>query len=187
MLAIAQGIDLLEIGERTQSDQEQVSAEQVSYEQVRQTRAVEVRHLELREQALQQGLEQLASEQRKLVEELAHRQRVRETFQRELLSFQQGAVATGRENARLKLEALKPQQAKAQLVEMLKNDELDEVVAILADMPDTKAAKIMAQFTLPNENEQLYEILKRIREGYPDSQLAVDTQSQLGQAGRIDI
>jgi len=179
VLAIAQGIDILSIREQAERDQEQISPEQVSYEQIRETRAVKVRHLELREQALRQGLGQLASEQSKLAKEMQHCEQLRASFQKELLDLQQGAVATGRENARLKLESLKPKQAKEQLVEMLKNDELDEVVALLAGMPDSKAGKIMAEFKLPGESEQLYQILRRIRQGFPDSKLAADTQSKL--------
>jgi hypothetical protein len=64
---------------------------------------------------------------------------------------------------------------------MLDNDELDEVVALIAAMPDTKSGKIMAEFKLPEENEQLYQILKRIREGSPESDLVVETQRKLGQ------
>lgn len=179
VLAIAQGIDIFAIREQAERDRDQISPEQVSYEQIRQTRAVKVRHLELREQALRQGLGQLASEQSTLAKEMQHCEQLRASFQIELLDLQQGAVATGRENARLKLESLKPKQAKEQLVEMLKNDELDEVVALLAGMPDSKAGKIMAEFKLPGESEQLYQILRRIRQGFPDSKLAADTQNKL--------
>ncbi len=182
VLAIAQGVDIFAIKEQADSEKEQISIEQVSYDQVQQTRAVGVRHLELREQALKQGLKQLAAEQRKLVENMAQRKQLEQSFRTELADVQQGAVALGRENARLKLEALKPAQAKQQLGEMLKNDELDEVVALLAAMPDSKAGKIMAEFKLPGDTEQLYQILRRIREGFPDSKLVVDTQGALNQA-----
>lgn len=182
VLAVAQGIDLLAIKEEAERDPEQISPEQVSYEQIRETRAVKVRYLELREQALRTGLAQLASEQRELSDELTRYGQLRDAFQKELLDLQQGAIAKGVENARLKLEALKPKQAKQQLAEMLKNDELDEVVALLSGMTDSKAGKIMAEFKLPEESQQLYEILRRIREGYPESTLAASTQGQLGGA-----
>jgi len=181
ILAIAQGIDILAIREQAQGNRDQISPEQVSYEQVRETRAVKVRHLELREQALQQGLGQLAAESRKLTEAMQQDLQVRQAFQKELLALQQGAVTAGRENARLKLESLKPKQAKEQLTEMLKKDELDEVVALLAAMPESKASKIMAEFKLPEETEQLYKILRKIREGFPESTLAANTQNLLRQ------
>ena len=181
ILAVAQGVDLLAIKEQAELDREQVSAEQVSHEQIMETRAVKVRHLELREQALRQELAHVASEQRNLADEMNRHAQLRDSFQKELLDLREGAVATGRENARLKLESLKPQQAKEQLAEMLKNDEMNEVVALLAAMPDTKASKIMAQFTTPEESEQLYQILRRIRKGSPESDLAVDIQNQLSE------
>jgi hypothetical protein len=181
ILAVAQGVDVIAIGGQTQRERDQVSPEQVSYEQVRESRAVKVRHLELREQALQQALGQLAAERSKLAQALQQQQQLRQTFQKELLALQQGAVAAGRENARLKLESLKPKQAKEQLAEMLKKDELDEVVALLAAMPEAKASKIMAEFKLPEESTQLYQILRKIREGFPESTLAANTQNVLNQ------
>jgi hypothetical protein len=184
ILAIAQGVDIFAIREQAQRDREQVSPEQVSYQQIRDTRAVKVRHLELREQALRQGLTELAAEGRKLAEGMQRNQQLRESFQKELVDLKQGAIATGRENARLKLEALKPKQAKEQLMEMLKKDELDEVVALLAAMPDAKAGKIMAEFKLPGEDEQLYQILRRIREGFPESKLATNAQNRLNQTSQ---
>jgi hypothetical protein len=181
ILAIAQGVDIFAIRDQAQRDRDQVSPEQVSYQQIRETRAVKVRHLELREQALRQGLEQLAAEGRKLADDMQRQQQLKESFQKELVDLQQGAVASGRENARVKLESLKPKQAKEQLAEMLKNDELDDVVALLAGMPDSKAGKIMAEFKLPEESQQLYQILRRIREGFPESELAAATQNKLNQ------
>lgn len=181
ILAVAQGVDLLAIREQAEQEGDQVSTEQVSYEQIRETRAVKVRHLELREQALKQGLNQLAADQQKLASEMQRQTQLRDFFQKELLEMQQGNVATGRENARLKLESLKPKQAKEQLVEMLKNDELDEVVALLAVMPDSKSGKIMAEFKLEGEREQLYQIIRRIRQGYPDFKLPDETQNELDQ------
>ena len=73
----------------------------------------------------------------------------------------------------------KPKQAKEQLVQMLDNDELDIVVALLAALPDTKRSKIIAEFKTPNEAEQLGQILRRMREGYPDVALPEETLKQL--------
>ena len=82
-----------------------------------------------------------------------------------------------------KISGLSVEQAKEQLVEMLDNDELDEVVALLAAMPDSKSGKIMAEFKLEGEREQLYQIIRRIRQGYPDFQLPAETQNELSQPG----
>ena len=181
VLAVAQGIDLLAIKERARGEGDKVSTEQVSYEQIRETRAVKVRHLELREQALSQNLGQLVAEERKLAGEMQRLTQLRDSFQKELLAMQQGAVVTGLENARTMLESLKPLQAKEQLVEMLKKDELDQVVALLVAMPASKAGKILKEFKLEGEREQLYQVIRRIREGYPDSGLPAQTESELNQ------
>lgn len=183
MLAVLQEADLLELVKKAEARQDELSPEQVSYEQIRKTRAIQVRHLELREQALQAGLGQLAFEQGKLAQERERYRQLKAAFDQQLLELQQGAVATGTDNVRAKLEAIKPQQAKDLLVEMLKNDQLDEVVLLLINMSTTKCAKIMGEFETQEETKQLYEILQRIHEGYPNSDLATVTREQLQQSG----
>jgi len=179
MLAIAQGVDLVAINEEAQRELVDPSQQQISLQEILDTRAVKVHHLELREQALEDGLTQLAYEQRRLTDEKKRYTQLRESFDAELLSLKEGAVADGTENVRLKLESIKANQAKDLLVRMLDNDELEEVVILLAAMPTQKCAKIMGEFKTPSEIEQLNEILRKIRNGYPDFELATDTTQLL--------
>jgi hypothetical protein len=84
-----------------------------------------------------------------------------------------------------KLAALKADQAKLILVDMLRpeNDEIDEVVLILKEMPDDKSAKIIREFQTPEEIKQISEVLRLMREGSPVADMAAATQQQLDQPG----
>jgi len=181
ILAILQDVDLFAIKEQAEGEKEEFISEQVSYDQILEARALKVHHLELREQALKNGLEQLRFDQRKLAEERKRYAQLRESFDSQLLELQQGAVATGMDEVIQILGNIKPQQAKEQLVQMLDNGELDKVVALLAGLPDVKRAKIVGEFETPSEAEQLSEILRRIREGYPDVTLPEETRQELQQ------
>ena len=68
--------------------------------------------------------------------------------------MQKGAAATGSEDVRRTLETIKPKQAKELLVLMLEQKEMDDVVVLMAGMPDGKRAKIIAEFKTPAEVEQ---------------------------------
>jgi hypothetical protein len=182
-LAILQGVDLFAMKEKAEQEGSELSVEQVSYDQIRETRAIKVYHLELREQALQDALSQLAFEQRKLSEERKRYKQLRDEFDQQLLQIQEGAIVAGTDNVQTKLEGIKPKQAKDLLLQMLKNDKLDQVVELLANMPTVKCAKIMGEFKTAEESKQLYEILQRIRDGYPNFDLAATTQEKLQQPG----
>jgi hypothetical protein len=186
MLAVAQGVDLFAIKAEAEQEQAVASQEQVSLAEIAQTRAVNVRHLELREEALRSGLDQLAYEQRKLTDEKVQYARVREAFDAQLALMQESAIAQGADNVRLKLEAIKAKQAKELLLEMLDDEELNQVVVLLAAMPTSKCAKIMAEFRTAEEITQLNEILRKIREGYPEFDLADGTLAALDRTARTD-
>ena len=179
ILALAQGIDLLEMKEKARQQREQIFPEQVSYEQIMQARAVKVHHLELREEALRDGLGQLLFEKGKLDDEKKGFELVKTSFDKQLLAMQEGAVAAGMEDLRTKLESLKPQQAKDLLARMIENDKMKDVVILVAAMPTTKSAKIMTEFKTAEDAQLLYEILRRIGEGQPDSELAQATLDKL--------
>jgi flagellar motility protein MotE (MotC chaperone) len=179
MLAVAQGAELESLVQGSRAGTEEASTEQPSYAQILEARAAKTRNLELREQALRSGLQQLRSEERKLAEGRKQLQQLRESFQGELLAMEKGATATGREDARRTLETIKPKQAKELVAHMLEGKEIDEVVLLLAGMPEGKRAKIIAEFKTPAEMDEVGEVLRRIRQGLPAAGMADNTQRQL--------
>jgi flagellar motility protein MotE (MotC chaperone) len=179
MLAIAQGIDLFAARDRHEGSQEEIAPEQLSYQGWIDQRSTMFRDLELREQALSNAVAHLRFQQQQQREEQqAHRQRVAD-FEARLLALEQRAESEGRETVGRILEAIKPKQAKEQLVEMLDNDETGEVVTILNDMMDSKRAKIIAEFKTPEENAKISEVLRLIREGEPVASLIQTTIGKL--------
>jgi hypothetical protein len=178
MLAVAQGIDLATPA-KAGTAQEEIAQEQASYKEIVESRATKFRDLELREQALQNALDQLKADQRRVAEQEAEYRQISQEFTAQLATLAEGAKAEGRDEVRRILEALRPAQAKLQLMEMLEADEIDEVVVLLTGMQDAKRAKILAEFK-NEENKEVAEVLRLIREGEPKAGTAQDAIGQLG-------
>lgn len=180
MLSIARGLEPAEPEPVEEGEEERKppgGGEQVSYEEILERRAVRLRDLELREQALASALDEVRFQQQEVASDRQREQQRMTQFAAELKALKEGSQAGGRELVRRTLETVKPRQAKEQLFEMLQNDEIDEVVMLLANMPETRRAKILAEFKTPEENRQLAEVLRRLREGVPESSL-VDKMQQ---------
>lgn len=178
MIAIAQGVDLTPPAPPVDRARE-ASPEQVSYGQVLEARVDKFRDIELREQALRNNLVQLRADQARLAEDRSALAKSRETFLAELAQSKNEAVGEGWEQNRASLAALKPKQAKELLLIMLGKNEINDVVALLAPMADSKRAKIFAEFKTPEECQKVDEILRLIRSGDPRAAAAVDARRQL--------
>lgn len=178
-LAIAQGTNPADLVESSGPEKVETSTEQVSYNQVLEARALKCRDIELREQAIRGAGQQLQLEQRKVAEEKKLFLQTQGAFKTELAAKSKGAAATGMEDARRTLETLKPKQAKELIVQMLEKSEMDEVVVMLAAMTDGKRAKIIGEFKSSTEEEQIGEVLRRIRQGMPTSTMVDNTQKKL--------
>ena len=179
ILALAQGVDLFAMRETALVKAEDVVTEQVSFDEIRATRALKYRNLERREQALASALAQFRTEQQNLAEERRRLTTARDAFEAELNELREGAVARGMDDVRRILQSVRPAQAKAQLIEMLNNDELDTVVVLLAEMADQRRSRIIGEFKTPQEQAMIAEVLQRILEGVPDAELAAAAQEDL--------
>ncbi len=179
ILALAQGVDLFAMRETAMVKAEDVVTEQVSFDEIRATRALKYRNLERREQALASALAQFRTEQQNLAEERRRLTTARDAFEAELNELREGAVARGMDDVRRILQSVRPAQAKAQLIEMLNNDELDTVVVLLAEMADQRRSRIIGEFKTPQEQAMIAEVLQRILEGVPDAELAAAAQEDL--------
>jgi ACT domain-containing protein len=74
---------------------------------------------------------------------------------------------------------MQPEQAKGQLLKMLEDDAMEDVVTIVTNMPADKRKKILAEFKVGTDAEQLYEILKNIRKGEPIASTIQDARQSL--------
>lgn len=155
--------------------------EQASLEDVARMRALRGRDMELRELAIGDNLAMVRTEYAKLIDEKDRYERIKTAFRAKLDEEREGVLANSRDSARAILETMKPKQAKDQLLRMVKNDQMDDVIKILEQMPGTKRKKIVDEFKSQEESETLAEILQRIREGLPERPLIDDTEQALDQ------
>jgi len=179
IVAAAKGIAPADDKEAQAKGGEEKVAEMPSYDQILETRAVKYRNLEIREQELRDSFSQLQNQEAQLTDDKKHYKQLREAFDAQLLAMREGSLATGKDEVRRTLESIKPKQAKALILEMLDNKEIEEVVALLGPMADTKRAKIIGEFKTPEELEKLSEVLRRIREGSPSASVSESTRKQL--------
>ena len=91
--------------------------------------------------------------------------------------------ATSLKELQRTLEAIKPAQAKEQIVKMLEDDAMDDVVTILKSMAIDKRKKIIAEFKAGPDTEWLYDILKNIRMGEPLVSQIKEAQDQINESG----
>jgi hypothetical protein len=180
IVALVQGLEQTETpsdaGGEANKNQD---AEQPSYDDREKARQLHSRQLEMRELALKSGLERIRFEQRVLTEDKDRYERLKVAFEEQLAALRDGAKSSGRENIRLIWENIKPKLAKAQILEMLQAQEINEVVAILSAVPIARRAKIISEFKTPDEEAKLDEILRLIRQGVPETNLIDKTRSQI--------
>jgi len=179
MLAVARGIDLAAMTENRHAAPEAAPPEQPSFDRILEARALGLRSIELREQALRGGLEQLRFEQGKIEEQRTALRKIQQTFEENLLALKKEATDTGWEQNRSTLASIKPKQAKELLLQMLERKEIDDVVALLAPMPEGKRAKIVGEFKTPEETKKIDEVLRLIRRGEPATAIAASAQQEL--------
>ncbi len=109
---------------------------------------------------------------------LADLQQQRERFEERRVAFEQKlaetrgqATSEGLAEVQRTLQAIEADQAKNQLTRMLRDDRMDDVVNIIQAMPLDKRKEILAEFQSEAEADDLYEILRRIGEGSPVTDL----------------
>lgn len=177
--AVLQGVDLVGLNAEAKPAQEEASSEQPSYQQVVQARALKLRNIELREQSLKNGIEQLRTEQQSLGDDKARYQRQRQEYESQLATLTKQSESNGVEQTRGILAKLAPKQSKELLLGMLKRNEMPAVVMLLQDMSDSSRAKILKEFKTPEETEKLDDVLRQIRQGMPQAEIAKKAQERL--------
>jgi hypothetical protein len=182
IVAAAQGVTPAAKPEDVTPGKEEVHPEQVSYDQILEARAVKVRNLELREQALKNGLDQLRFEQNKFSGEQAEFAKTRQAFTEQVAAIKKRDTAVGFDTVVRDLGAMKPKQAKEEILLMLQRNEDKQVVSLLLPMSDSRRAKIYGEFKTPEEQEKLDGLLRLIRQGEPTAEIVRGTQQELSRA-----
>ncbi len=182
MLAVAHGLDQ-ESGEEGAQEREDINSEQVSSEQLRMARAKQFLLLERREQAMQDRRDQVDIDQQKLVDERTDFQRIRNTYEQKKQGEVDGAAALGRAELVATLTTITPAQAKTFISTMLKDDQEDEVVALIKAMPSRTSGKIISEF-IPMEIQEIYPVLIKIGRGFPEVNEALSAIEELKTNGK---
>jgi hypothetical protein len=154
---------------------------QPSFEDLLRRSKVESRQLELKLQAVEQGLEQLRFARDEFTQDKERYERLKKDFQAELAKMSDGAKAEGFANVRLIWENIQPKLAKEQIMQMIEQDEIEDVVVILSDMPIRTRAKIVSTFTTDEEVAVMDEIMRLTREGSPEITVIENTLDQTQQ------
>lgn len=183
MVAIAQGYDLID-AVRKRVAEKYKSRDQSNMDEIIERRAAQGRDWDLRNLAIREGMEEVKYEQRLLAEKHAHYEKVTAAFTARLQQLKEEAESEGMQELQRILIAIDPEQAKNQIMEMVKKGEDDVVVQLLRGMEDRPRSKIIGEMTTEAENTDLADILQRLREGEPETTIADDAMADL--AGPAD-
>lgn len=170
VVALMNGIDIT--GERLVRIMNKTSSnEQPNFEEILAARKMASLDMDLRlrsQKTFDDELTQRASELREAQSRFDQR---REAFDRKLEEVQRGAKEQGLKEVQRTLQAIAADQAKDQLLKMYEDQRIDYVVNIIQGIPIDKRKEILAEFVTPDEAEKLHEILRRIGDGLPTTQL----------------
>jgi len=148
-----------------------------TYEDVLDAKVKSSLELDSRQEALDRLQRQITDRERTLREEINRFETTRKDFQQELDRIKKGTQAENLSEIRKILENLAPEQAKEQVLLMLKNNQKKDVVLIIKALPPDKQKKLLAEFTNQPDQQQLNEILQELKNTAPIDQ-AVDKAGQ---------
>jgi hypothetical protein len=177
MLALIHDVDVDPEKTTAQRDKQGDALGTMSYEDIEEARKVKSRILELKMQSLNKGLGQVTFERDELTKDKERYVLLRSSFEQRLKELQTETENKGYANVRLIWENVSPKKAKEQILKMVEADEMEDVVHILSEMPIGKRAKIVSQFSTPEETEVMDKLLRMIREGGAVSSLLHETQN----------
>lgn len=138
-----------------------------TYDEVLAERAQQNLNLEMRERSVRASIEQLAGMQTKLQQDQEAFDRRKEAFYSLLDEMSKKGKGDNLGEVQRTLEALAPEQAKALLVDMLEDQQMQDVVEIIKGMALDKRKKILGEFTSEKEITYVADILDQLRRGEP--------------------
>jgi hypothetical protein len=181
VLAALHGVDVVTMQTQLMAQKKDTEQEQPSFTAREETQTLQSLDLDLRETALDKGLLELANLQTTVKTKQAEFQEQRSSYDAKLKDLVSQEQASAMKQLQRTIEAMQPQQAKAQLVKMLDDKAMGDVVTIIKNMPSDKQKKLIAEFKQGSDADQLYQILKSIRAGEPVVSQIEDARQQLQQ------
>ncbi len=183
VLAAMHGIDVVTMQQQLMAQDEEANNEQPSYEARLEQQTLQSLDQDLRNEAISNALVDMKTIQTELETETARFEELKQAYAAKLQQFADEEQANSLKELQRTLEAIKPAQAKEQILKMVQDDAMDDVVTILKSMAIDKRKKIIAEFKLGPDTDVLYDILKNIGQGEPAASQIRDTQKKLNEFG----
>jgi len=179
VLAALHGVDVVTMQTQLMSQKKTTEEEQPSFDSRVEAQRLKSLDLDLRETAIDKGLLDLLNLQTGVQTAQTAFQQQRQSYDAKLKDMVEEVQTTSMKELQRTIEAMRPEQAKAQLLKMLDDKAMGDVVTIVKNMPADKQKKLIAEFKEGTDADQLYQILKNIRAGEPVKSQIEDARQQL--------
>jgi len=183
VMAALHGIDVVTMQQQLVATKTNVDAELPSYRERFEKLALKSLDLDMRENAIDNAWVEMNEIRVDLEVKTTRFEELKEAYASKLQQLADEEQATSLRELQRTLEAIKPDQAKQQILKMLEDDAMDDVVTIIKNMPIDKRKKIIGEFEAGPDVEALYDILKNIRLGEPIASQIQETQDKLDRFG----
>jgi hypothetical protein len=167
VLAALQGIDVVTMQTQLVSPKKATQEEQPSFAARVEAQDLKSLDFDLRESSVDNGRNDLLALQKELSDKQSAFEGAKKAYDTVLREMAEEKMTASMKELQRTIEAMRPEQAKAQLLKMLEDEAMEDVVTIVTNMPADKRKKIVAEFKDGTDADQLYEILKNIRQGEP--------------------
>lgn len=134
--------------------------------------------MDSKSRALEAFQRRLVDDQLKLQQDIERFDQRRMEFNLELERRKTGLEAGNLDETRKILSALSPEQTKFQLSKMLSSNQKSDVVALIRGMPLEQQKKLFAEFTQPEDQENLAQVINEVRSGEPMKSLIEGAQKE---------
>jgi hypothetical protein len=176
ILAIAQGVDVDQIGQEIRDAQLQEILG-VTRDDVLQTRAMRDRNNEMKKNAPLEALERFENEAAQLERLKKEIQTMQTHLAAEKKRIKEESESAGIAELTTLTENMQSELAKKYLLDMYKNQEYDRIIWVLKRMEQKKRKNIINEFQNDEEFANMADILRRIGNGEPDAKLTEDLKN----------
>ncbi len=183
LTALLQDVDLQQISESQEKRGDEVPPEESSINEVLHRQQVQDRNFEVKLLALQRGRQDFDHSYQELKKERDRYDRMAQDFQSKV---KQQEELTNQENfAKVvaQLEQVSPEIGKELLLRWIQDHRMDDAIAMMSRMSETKLGKILKTFETDVELDTLHEIQERIIGGGPASK---ELEKALGEINAIE-
>lgn len=180
VLGALHGVDVVTMHQQLLAQGDNVEDEMPSYATRRKLLTLKSFNQDLRKNAIDNAWAEMNEMRTKLEVKSTRFEEIKENYAAKLQQASNEEQAEALQEVRRTLEAIKPEQAKEQILKMLEDDAMDDVVTIMKNMPIDKRKKIIGEFEKGPDVESLYNILSEIRKGEPLASEIKETQEKLG-------